>query len=287
MSIKIGIARSAMLILPLSQLAGFSGCAWGPNQNDTRTGQPLPESPTSPRELSLTQYSVNIFGEYRLFHSYLSGINISQCYAGAKPNDVRFVRMWTSDNPTSAAYVGNLNDHGQSNKRLPRYSIDANLSGYITRKADFLGWRYDNVNFIKLCGDWTAGGAVTFGIRDKRSETIEQNEATKAGISAQYNRFNIEMGKPYRSVRWPTEELIRGPNKWIHLHEQSPTAPGMDESEVWMLPIGDSNYYIYLTFGYVSGARAANGTEYMRTRALVEQIIDTVRIEKISDKAAE
>ncbi len=287
MSIKIATTRNTALILLLLQLAGLSGCAWGPNQNDTRTGQPLPASPTSPRELSLTQYSVNIFGEYRLFHSYLSGVNISQCYSGAKPDDVRFVRIWTSANPQSAAYVVNFKDSRNPDKKLRHASIDANLSGYTKRNADFLGWKYDNVKFDELCGDWTAGGAVTFGIRDKRSETIEQHEAKHAAISAQYNRFNIERGAPYRSVRWPTEELIRGPNKWIHLHEQSPTAPGMDESEVWMLPIGDSNYYIYLSFGYVSGARAANGTEYMRTRALVEQIIDTVRIEKISDKVAE
>ncbi len=287
MNSKIGISRKAVLILLLSQLAGLAGCAWGPNQNDSRAGQPLPASPTSPRELSITQFSVNLFGEYRLYHSYLSGVNISQCYSAAKPDDVRFVRIWTSANPQSAAYVANLKDNGNSGKKISYPSIDPNLSGYKQRNADFLGWKYDNVSFRALCGDWTAGGAVTFGIRDKRSETIEQHEAKHAAISEQYNRFNIESGKPYRSVRWPTEELIRGPNKWIHLHEQSPTAPGMDESEVWMLPIGDSNYYIYLSFGYVSGARAAKGAEYMRTRALVEQIIDTVRIEKITDKAAE
>ncbi|SEL90257.1 hypothetical protein SAMN05216359_12319 [Roseateles sp. YR242] len=55
----------------------------------------------------------------------------------------------------------------------------------------------------------------------------------------------------------------------------------MDESDVWMLPVGDSNYYFYLSFGYISGARAANGAEYMRTRALVEQIIDSFKIEKL------
>ncbi len=71
------------------------------------------------------------------------------------------------------------------------------------------------------------------------------------------------------------------------MHEKSPTAPGMDEGEIWILPIGTSDYYIVVSFGYLAGARAANGAEYMRTRALVEQIIDTVRIEKISDKPTE
>ncbi|KFX29342.1 hypothetical protein KR96_08210 [Ralstonia solanacearum] len=79
----------------------------------------------------------------------------------------------------------------------------------------------------------------------------------------------------------PTEQITRNGNKWFHLHEKSPTAPGMDEGETWLLPVGDSNYYFYLSFGYVSGARAANGAEYLRTRALVDQIIDSFKLEKL------
>ncbi|WP_143074232.1 DUF769 domain-containing protein [Roseateles sp. YR242] len=140
---------------------------------------------------------------------------------------------------------------------------------------------YDWVSFQRFCGDWTAGGAVTLGIRDRRSLTIEQYITTQEEQSRRYNAEKIARGEAFRSVVSPTERMIREGNDWIHLHEMSPTAPGMDESDVWMLPVGDSNYYFYLSFGYISGARAANGAEYMRTRALVEQIIDSFKIEKL------
>ena len=246
---------------------------------------PLPASPTSPRELSLTHYSINFFGEYRILHSYLSGVNISRCHPAAKQNDVRFVREWVSDNPSAVAYIANRDDLPKRKNEPKSFVIDHKLVGYKS-KANYLGWDYDRVSFPTFCADWTAGGAVTFGIRDNRSQTIEQFVANAEGMSRQFNRFAASNGSTDRSEMFPTEKLIRGPNTWTHVHNKSPTAPGMDEGEDWMLPIGNSNYYLYLSFGYISGARAANGAEDMRTRALVEQIIDTVRIEKISDKVS-
>ncbi|WP_092949721.1 DUF769 domain-containing protein [Roseateles sp. YR242] len=64
----------------------LAACAAGEGGLDSRLGKPYPEFPTSPRELSLKYYVVNLFDRYRISHAYLGGVNISECYAGANPN---------------------------------------------------------------------------------------------------------------------------------------------------------------------------------------------------------
>lgn len=264
-----------VLFAALSATWALTGCAWGPDQLDARTGKPLPESPTSQREIGLRFHTLNLFGQYRVTHAYLQGVNISQCYPGAPDDDVQFVTMRWDSGKTEPAYVyyprGNRADRRE---RPLKFMIEGTK-----KKNTYFG--YDYMQFDKFCGDWTAGGAVTLGIRDKRSQSVQQYIEQEEAWSRRYNADKIARGEAFRSERMPTEQIVRNGNKWVHLHEKSPTAPGMDESETWLLPVGDSNYYFYLSFGYVSGARAANGVEYLKTRALVDQIIDSFKIEKL------
>jgi hypothetical protein len=57
--------------------------------------------------------------------------------------------------------------------------------------------------------------------------------------------------------------------------------PGADTNEVWMLPIGDSGYYFYLSFAYQSAARDANAQGYQFTRRLFDQMLDSFTVEKL------
>ena len=60
-----------------------------------------------------------------------------------------------------------------------------------------------------------------------------------------------------------------------------PAVPGMDENDVWLLPVGDSNYYFYLAFGHMYGARIAQNAEYVKVQNLVDRIIDSFVVEKL------
>ncbi|WP_080727857.1 DUF769 domain-containing protein [Ralstonia solanacearum] len=270
--------KTKLLFATLSAAWALTGCAWGPDRPDAGTGKPLPASPTSPRELSLKRYTVNLFGQYRVSHAYLDGINISACYGGAEQDDVRFTMIEYLNSPPEPGFVLNRKDIVARRGRPGELSAKHQLLGSKKRNA-YHG--YDYMQFDKFCGDWTAGGAVTLGIRDRRSQSIQQYIEQEEAWSRRYNTDQIAKGTAFRSERMPTEQITRNGNKWFHLHEKSPTAPGMDEGETWLLPVGDSNYYFYLSFGYVSGARAANGAEYLRTRALVDQIIDSFKLEKL------
>lgn len=272
------IVKAKLLLATLLATWTLAGCAWGPDMPDTRTGKSLPASPTSPRELSLKHYAVNLFGQYRVSHAYLGGINISACYGGADPDDVRFTMVEYLNSPSEPGFILNRKDIIARQGKPGQLSAKHQLLGS-KRRNTYQG--YDYTDFDEFCGDWTAGGAVTLGIRDKRSQSIEQYVEYKEAWSRRYNVDQDARGTQFRSVRYPTERTVRNGNQWVHLHEKSPTAPGMDESEQWLMPVGDSDYYFYLSFGYVSGARAANGAEYLKTRALVDQIIDSFKLEKL------
>ncbi|WP_404947908.1 DUF769 domain-containing protein [Roseateles sp. YR242] len=246
-------------------------------QLDERTGKPFPISPTSPRELGLKYYSVNLFSQYHVAHAYLDGVNVRSCYSGADPENVRFKMVEYKNRPAEPGYFLNRKDIvARSGEGLD-----------FPAKHQFIGSRKTNsrygdwVQFDSFCGDWTAGGVVSLGIRDKRSWSIEQFIETRKIWTQRFNADEIARGTVFRAQRQPAENVVRNGNAWVYLHERSPTVPGADESETWILPIGDSNYYFCLSFGYMSGAKAANDAEYLRIRGLVEQIVDSFKVEKL------
>ena len=119
------------------------------------------------------------------------------------------------------------------------------------------------------------------GIRDRRAESIEQLVLFKETWTRNYNERKIAEGTHFRAFLDPTEYVVRNGNRWVHLRERSPTVPGMDENDVWLLPVGDSNYYFYLAFGHMYGARIAQNAEYMKVQNLVDRIIDSFVVEKL------
>ena len=260
--------------------SAISGCAFE-SRREAHTDQSLPDSPRAPRELSLKYYKIKLFGQYRVSHAYLDGVNISACYSGAEPSDVRFEMVtYTSGeantpNPPVPGYILNRRDYPPPH---PGVTAAFQLLGTKRRNAYF---GYDFMTFGKFCGDWTAGGAVTLGIRDRRAESIEHLILAKETWTRDYNERKIAEGTHFRAFLEPTEYVVRNGNRWVHLRERSPTVPGMDENDVWLLPVGDSNYYFYLAFGHMYGARIAQNAEYVKVQNLVDRIIDSFVVEKL------
>lgn len=270
------------LLLFWGVAAAVAGCAFEARR-DGSTGHPLPASPRAPRELSLKHYTVNLFGEYRVAHAYLDGVNISVCYSGAEPSDVRFEMVtYTSGkantpSPPVPGYFLNRRDRANP-PPYPGVTAAFQILGTKHRNAYF---GYDFMTFGKFCGDWTAGGAVTLGIRDRRAESIEHLILDKETWTRDYNARKIAEGTHFRAFLEPTEYVVRNGNRWVHLRERSPTVPGMDENDTWLLPVGDSNYYFYLAFGHMYGARIDQNVEYMKVQSLVDRIIDSFVVEKL------
>lgn len=271
--------KSASALFFLFSLTTFlPGCAFETKRTG-RAEQPLPRQ--SPRELSLKYYTLNLFEEYRVSHAYLDGVNISACYNGAEPSDVRFEMVtYTSGeaktpNPPVPGYILNRRDYHPPH---PGRTAASQMLGTKRRNAYF---GYDFMTFQKFCGDWTAGGAVTLGIRDRRAESIEHLILDKETWTRDYNARKIAEGSHFRAFLEPTEYVVRNGNRWVRLRERSPTVPGMDENDVWLLPVGDSNYYFYLAFGHMYQARINQDAEYMKVQSLVDRIIDSFVVEKL------
>lgn len=268
-----------ILLLSWVLTTAVSGCTIKSPQ--ARIDQPLPSSPRAPRELTLKYYTLNLFDEYRVAHAYLDGVNISACYNGAEPSDVRFEMVtYTSGeaktpNPPVPGYILNRRDYPPPH---PGVTAAFQILGTKRRNAYF---GYDFMTFDEFCGDWTAGGAVTLGIRDRRAESIEHLILDKETWTRNYNARKIAEGTHFRAFLEPTEYVVRNGNRWVHLRERSPTVPGMDENDVWLLPVGDSNYYFYLAFGHMYGARIDQNVEYMKVQSLVDRIIDSFVVEKL------
>jgi len=269
-----------ILLLSWGLTVAVAGCA-SESQRNALADKALPTSPRAPRDLNLKYYTLNLFGEYRVSHAYLDGVNISACYTGAEPSDVRFTMVtYTSGkaktpNPPVPGYILNRRDYPPPH---PGVTAAFQLLGTKRRNAYF---GYDFMTFDEFCGDWTAGGAVTLGIRDRRAESIEQLVLFKETWTRNYNARKIAEGTHFRAFLEPTEYVVRNGNRWVHLRERSPTVPGMDENDVWLLPVGDSNYYFYLAFGHMYWARINQNAEYVKVQNLVDQIIDSFVVEKL------
>lgn len=268
-----------ILLLSWVLTTAVSGCTIKSPQ--ARIDQPLPASPRAPRELTLKYYKLNLFEEYRVSHAYLDGVNISACYNGAEPSDVQFTTVRYTSGATNTpslpvpGYILNRRDYQPPH---PGRSAAFQLLGTKHRNAYF---GYDFMTFEKFCGDWTAGGAVTLGIRDRRAESIEHLILDKETWTRDYNARKIAEGTHFRAFLEPTEYVVRNGNRWVHLRERSPTVPGMDENDTWLLPVGNSNYYFYLAFGHMYQARINQNAEYVKVQNLVDRIIDSFVVEKL------
>lgn len=260
--------------------AAISGCTFE-SRRDAHTEQSLPDSPRAPRDLTLKYYTLSLFEEYRVSHAYLDGVNISVCYNGAEPSNVRFTTVrYTSGAANTPrlpvpGYILNRRDYQPPH---PGRSAASQLLGTKRRNAYF---GYDFMTFDEFCGDWTAGGAVTLGIRDRRAESIEHLILDKETWTRDYNARKIAEGSHFRAFLEPTEYVVRNGNRWVHLRERSPTVPGMDENDTWLLPVGNSNYYFYLAFGHMYQARINQNAEYVKVQNLVDRIIDSFVVEKL------
>lgn len=268
-----------ILLLSWVLTTAVSGCAV--KSPKALIDQPLPSSPRAPRELTLKYYTLSLFEEYRVSHAYLDGVNISVCYNGAEPSNVQFTTVrYTSGAANTPrlpvpGYILNRHDYQPPH---PGRSAASQLLGTKRRNAYF---GYDFMTFDEFCGDWTAGGAVTLGIRDRRAESIEQLVLFKETWTRNYNARKIAEGTHFRAFLEPTEYVVRNGNRWVHLRERSPTVPGMDENDTWLLPVGNSNYYFYLAFGHMYQARINQNAEYMKVQNLVDRIIDSFVVEKL------
>ena len=91
------------------------------------------------------------------------------------------------------------------------------------------------------------------------------------------HEHSIAFGKEYFID--PPQQVIRGNNKWTYMKSYLP-APMGDEWEDWLLPIGDSGYYLYLDFGSRKQLREAGNADYLHAHQLFNAIIDSVKVEK-------
>jgi hypothetical protein len=240
----------------------LTGCATEQTRV-VRAGKPLPASPQTNYDIGLSNYQVNLFGKYKISHAYLSGTNITPCYVGALSSDVRFEMAHLDNGRILPAYITNWKGGNGINP------MELQLEG--TAKTNTVNGKVRHwMDFSSLCGSWTPGGATTLSIRNAARQTIDQ-----------YIASSIETVTEYKNGRFDTpKKVIRGKNQWMYFNSFVPL-PGADTNEVWMLPIGDSGYYFYLSFAYQSAARDANAQGYQFTRRLFDQMLDSFTVEKL------
>ena len=186
----IKLMRVLLLALALA------GCTSSKPIMDSRTGKPMMAGPWENRDLSLTTYKVNVFGKAILTHAYIQGVNISKCYSGARPDDVRLVmvqnyvsklppginpRTLSEEEakkyplvPSGDAVPGYVDNRDGGNKK---YGMEFKINGIrkkntITQKdgtKQEISW----MQFDNFCGDQIAGAVVNLGIRNSASQSID------------------------------------------------------------------------------------------------------------------
>ncbi|AAF83705.1 hypothetical protein XFUD_03820 [Xylella fastidiosa] len=265
----------------------LAGCSSGP-PIDSRTGKPMMAGPWENRDLSLEDFQLDFLGQYTVKHAFINGINIGRCYPGSPPDHVQVV-MVTS--PSGSKTPGIVADGG--GKRPPeawpmrayfigsQYSNTSNKydpdSRTVLRNPDgtpqqkvVKGW-----TFNALCSAEFAGGNyIGFGIRSAASESIDSHIKDRvAWVSAPDRDY-----KSNRFIDTPRTETRWG-NSWTWYRAYMPTPVG-DGVEIWMTPIGNSGYYITVTFNFIEAARQHNTEDYQRARQLMDGILQSVVIQK-------
>ncbi|TNV97569.1 hypothetical protein C5H22_00545, partial [Xylella fastidiosa] len=132
------------------------------------------------------------------------------------------------------------------------------------------GWTFNS-----LCkAEFAGGNDIYFGIRSAASESIDSHikdmiwRMTAPDRDYKSNRF---LDAPRTETRWG--------NTWTWYRAYMPTPVG-DGVEIWMTPIGDTGYYITVTFNFIEAARQKNTEDYQRARKLMDGILQSVVIQK-------
>ncbi|WCF28336.1 DUF769 domain-containing protein [Xylella fastidiosa] len=274
-------------LLGVSLLAAsllLAGCSSGP-PIDSRTGKPMMAGPWENRDLSLEYFNLDFFGQYTVKHAFINGINIDRCYPGSPPDHVQVVMMTTPSGFTtpgivvtgggrpprpaseSDAFIGSQYSN-TSNTYQPDGTVLRNPDGTPQKKV-VKGW-----TFNALCSAEFAGGNyIGFGIRSAASQSIEEK------IQAVTDLVNESGIRSKRAFLDPPRTETRWGNTWTWYRALIPTPVG-DGVEMWMTPIGDSGYYITVTFNFIEAARQKNTEDYQRARKLMDGILQSVVIQK-------
>ena len=264
----IKLMRVLLLALALA------GCTSSKPIIDSRTGKPMMAGPWENRDLSLTTYKVNVFGKAILTHAYIQGVNISRCYSAAEQDDVRLLMVRFDNGTVVPGYVANRN--GDRAETGSEFKINGIRKKNTITQKDGTKQEISWMQFDNFCGDQIAGAVVNLGIRNSASQSIDGYVADlkKTVIDHEHS---IAFGKEYFID--PPQQVIRGNNKWTYMKSYLP-APMGDEWEDWLLPIGDSGYYLYLDFGSRKQLREAGNADYLHAHQLFNAIIDSVKVEK-------
>ncbi|MDD0910428.1 DUF769 domain-containing protein [Xylella fastidiosa subsp. multiplex] len=263
----------------------LAGCSSGP-PIDSRTGKPMMAGPWENRDLSLEYFQLDFLGQYTVKHAFINGINIDRCYPGVPPDHVQVVMMTTPSGFTTpgivvtgggrpprpaseaAVFIGSQYSN-TSNKYQPDGTVLRNPDGTPQKKV-VKGWTFNS-----LCkAEFAGGNDIYFGIRSAASESIDSHikdmiwRMTAPDRDYKSNRF---LDAPRTETRWG--------NTWTWYRAYMPTPVG-DGVEIWMTPIGDTGYYITVTFNFIEAARQKNTEDYQRARKLMDGILQSVVIQK-------
>ncbi|TNW00384.1 hypothetical protein C5H17_08850, partial [Xylella fastidiosa] len=236
--------------------------------------------------LSLEYFNLDFLGQYTVKHAFINGINIKRCYRGSPPDHVQVVMMTTPTGFTtpgivkeianrppepysqSAAFIGSQYSN-TSNKYQPDGTVLRNPDGTPQKKV-VKGWTFNS-----LCkAEFAGGNDIYFGIRSAASQSIEEKiQGTSSRVSGPDRHFKDSrfLDPPRTETRWG--------NTWTWYRALIPTPVG-DGVEMWMTPIGDSGYYITVTFNFIEAARQKNTEDYQRARKLMDGILQSVVIQK-------
>ncbi|AWG45362.1 DUF769 domain-containing protein [Xylella fastidiosa] len=275
-------------LLGVSLLAAsllLAGCSSGP-PIDYRTGKPMMAGPWENRDLSLEYFQLDFLGQYTVKHAFINGINIDRCYPGSPPDHVQVVMVTSPSGsktpgivadgrvnqppeawPMRAYFIGSQYSN-TSNKYQPDGSVLRNPDGTPQQQV-VKGW-----TFNALCSAEFAGGNyIGFGIRSAASQSIEEK------IQAVTDLINESGIRSKRAFLDPPRTETRWGNPWTWYRALIPTPVG-DGVEIWMTPIGNSGYYITVTFNFIEAARQHNTEDYQRARQLMDGILQSVVIQK-------
>ncbi|WP_081089830.1 DUF769 domain-containing protein, partial [Xylella fastidiosa] len=263
----------------------LAGCSSGP-PIDSRTGKPMMAGPWENRDLSLEYFQLDFFGHYTVKHAFINGINIGRCYPGAPPDHVQVVMMTTPSGfrtpgivvtgggrpprpaDESDAFIG-YEKSNTSNKYQPDgRTVLRNPDG--TPQQQVVKWW----RFNPLCeAEFAGGNGIYFSIRSAASESIQGNIQ---GMTDLVNESGIRSKRAFLDT--PRTETRWG-NTWTWYRALIPTPVG-DGVEMWMTPIGNTGYYITVTFNFIEAARQHNTEDYQRARQLMDGILQSVVIQK-------
>jgi len=223
-----------------------------------------------------------IDGKVQVKHSYLFGPGVKPCgYVG------ELAESYMQDGdllyPYQNAQMKNFfekNGHiyqGQANR-------DTEVLGYpyISRLGGELDPETGNEktyvtelwSFDYLCHSRIGSSEYTIYLQKSSSLSIAQDiEQKKKLLSGAW--------KPY--AHWDlVTEVKRGNNTWTVFKKWNRADYLSDAAEYWYLSLGDDSYYYKVVFTYKSAMRASNDEQYLRSRAMIDHILDSFEVRELT-----